>query len=547
MAQYYNSIKTMKTARIGTILPWGGNGFEGFSVDNIPRGWIVSNGREVDARDYPLLAAHIGTTYGGNIIGDFPNYEVSDTFVLPNITNRCMMDLEPQYLTEEKYQAGQGDILNIQYNNAGDKISDLVVGFGTTAVIPPGYSATADIDFVLEPGVTLTGKYTEMAITDPTFQTSITTLNRKLGINHTPAHSHPGTVQSAQANFFGPQVFTSSQVEVSGRNEHPACSFIASKNNQCDILPSTDTAPNWEFGKSLIAYYGNESYEQTLPTMDRFYNFVSDSGKDYWSQVPAPDWHDGTATRDSPQAVTQTVNFSGSLFTDQFPYEPLKTHANMAWTGLFPKPTVFGNRRNFYGFGSGIYENLIDNPENPAVIFTVDPVTIAPSVTEFDLPAGTDIRTTHTSGAVPNLKTWYQYDKIHPWMMIDGPAFAKGTYITAIERTAGSSDADYVYTISISLPAIGAASGPVKFREGTWPTSMSNFGNNDPNQSGFLSHNHGTFDIQMSRGSLNAPFTYNVDAISIGSVAPDNLNDALNIVVDTDQPSMNIVFLIKAF
>jgi hypothetical protein len=51
----------------------------------------------------------------------------------------------------------------------------------------------------------------------------------------------------------------------------------------------------------------------------------------------------------------------------------------------------------------------------------------------------------------------------------------------------------------------------------------------------------------MSRGSLNAPFTYNVDQISIGSVAPDNLDDALNIVVDTDQPSINIIFLIKAF
>ena len=131
--------------------------------------------------------------------------------------------------------------------------------------------------------------------------------------------------------------------------------------------------------------------------------------------------------------------------------------------------------------------------------------------------------------------------------MLDGAAFEKGTYVTSIERTAGTTDADYVYTVTISLPAIGATSSPIFFREGTWPTSMSNFGNNDPNQAAFLSHNHGTFDIQMSRGSLNAPFTYNVDQISIGSVAPDNLDDALNIVVDTDQPSINIIFLIKAF
>ena len=30
MAQFYNSIKTMKTARVGTILPWAGDGNKGF-------------------------------------------------------------------------------------------------------------------------------------------------------------------------------------------------------------------------------------------------------------------------------------------------------------------------------------------------------------------------------------------------------------------------------------------------------------------------------------------------------------------------------------
>ena len=64
MAQYYNSIKTMRTARIGTIMPWGGNGFEGFSADNIPKGWRICDGTELDALEYPLLAAELGTTYG---------------------------------------------------------------------------------------------------------------------------------------------------------------------------------------------------------------------------------------------------------------------------------------------------------------------------------------------------------------------------------------------------------------------------------------------------------------------------------------------------
>ena len=51
----------------------------------------------------------------------------------------------------------------------------------------------------------------------------------------------------------------------------------------------------------------------------------------------------------------------------------------------------------------------------------------------------------------------------------------------------------------------------------------------------------------MSRGSLNPPATFPLNDISIGDVSPDNLNDALNIIVNTDQASMNIVYLIKAF
>ena len=55
----------MKTARIGTILPWGGDGNEGFTASNIPKGWKVCDGQVADAFDYPLLFSEIGNTYGG--------------------------------------------------------------------------------------------------------------------------------------------------------------------------------------------------------------------------------------------------------------------------------------------------------------------------------------------------------------------------------------------------------------------------------------------------------------------------------------------------
>ena len=57
MAQFYNTIKTMKTARVGTIMPWGGDGNEGFTAANVPKGWRVCDGRDLNGIDFPLLSS----------------------------------------------------------------------------------------------------------------------------------------------------------------------------------------------------------------------------------------------------------------------------------------------------------------------------------------------------------------------------------------------------------------------------------------------------------------------------------------------------------
>ena len=44
MTVHYDSLKSMRTAKIGTILPWGGDGGNGFLESNIPKGWIVCKG-----------------------------------------------------------------------------------------------------------------------------------------------------------------------------------------------------------------------------------------------------------------------------------------------------------------------------------------------------------------------------------------------------------------------------------------------------------------------------------------------------------------------
>ena len=118
MAQYYSSIKTMKSARIGTVMPWSGDGNEGFTAANLPKGWIVCDGRLKDGINYPLLASEIGKTYGGNLTGEFPNFE--GQFQLPNIGNRALIDLETSMLNEAKYQRGQSDALSVVGDSIGD-------------------------------------------------------------------------------------------------------------------------------------------------------------------------------------------------------------------------------------------------------------------------------------------------------------------------------------------------------------------------------------------------------------------------------------------
>ena len=267
----------MKTARVGTILPWGGDGSQGNTAANIPKGWEVCDGQQADANEYPLLFSEIGNTYGGTGTGTFPIY--SGEFFFPKLTNRCMRDLEPADLNETKYQYGQGNVTDTVVDAVGTKFGDYIVGFGTTQVIKTSWSANADIDFGLsDPDLKLSGKITNMGITDPDFTATVTTLNRKLGINHTPGHSHQGQFSSAQASFYGPQIWKPTSLTISGSTDHPNCSVVKSINHTCDLNPSVGQAPDWSNGRTLTAFYGSDQHEHTLPSLEKFHNYVNDAG-----------------------------------------------------------------------------------------------------------------------------------------------------------------------------------------------------------------------------------------------------------------------------
>lgn len=379
MAVNYSTIKSMKTAKIGTIMPWAGDGNDGFALSNLPKGWITCDGLLKPAARYPLLVAQIGDTYGASddFGGDFPDYEGS--FRVPNMTLKMPIDLEPEYLFKTKYQYGAIDAYQQLVGSPFDG-APLIGGFGSISLTTPivtNISAQCDIDFTVDASLVMVGKMTNITIAPPDFSTTVYTINRKLGINHTPSHAHPGTYSRATAQFSGPQPFEPPTLVTGGPVAGSCGSFGYS---ECQLSDNA-TASSWQSGANSITYYGDEQHEYTLPVTDKFYIF---QGSQYWSQVPAQSW---PPVEPHPSGLTAAndLNYTyfGSNYTEQFDTAPVKNHAQPAWTGVFPKPMSAGNRRNHFG-------GLTYNPDSSPP-FQVSGVTIPATSTTVSLPAGTDI------------------------------------------------------------------------------------------------------------------------------------------------------------
>ena len=133
MTVHYDSLKSMRTAKVGTILPWGGDGGTGFLASNIPKGWIVCDGSTLNAFDYPLLASVIGDTYGGDMTDGggnhyvFPYIATAATFRLPQLSASVLMDLERYHLDMPAYQMNQDDAASV--------VGNLVSDYGETTII----------------------------------------------------------------------------------------------------------------------------------------------------------------------------------------------------------------------------------------------------------------------------------------------------------------------------------------------------------------------------------------------------------------------------
>jgi len=304
---FYNRLKTMKSAPVGTIMPWSGQSSDGNLPNNIPTGWIVCDGRTFPANTFPLLASMIGNTYGPTdsaIVGNFPDFNEGDVFRVPNLNGRAMVDIERSYLQQTKYQFGQPD--------AEAAIGDLISEDGTGVTPPTIYSADTDLQFQLDPVDTMAGKIQNITLNDPTWAKTYYTIGRKLGIDHTPAHRHAGAYTTARPDGRYVEVFQSPISPAAGQYESANLNGIG----------GTDTRDIWEFGFGDMTYYD----ENSLVLTNESKTFTQDS-------IPVPG---------SSRQINAIPAWTDA-FADSYNYN----HYMKQVTGVFPPPTSVFGRPNY--------------------------------------------------------------------------------------------------------------------------------------------------------------------------------------------------------
>ncbi len=177
----YGTLKTMKAAAIGTIMPWGGD------LTAIPPGWLICNGQRIEALDYPLLTQMIGGNYGeDNLGGVFPNYQGG--VFLPNINQRALVDVESSYFDGSRPPDTTEALAALQDPSGGSLIGpDSDNGVGTS------FNAYTDIDFSYTPENDFTGKISGSNLSEVFGAKEVYVSPRKLGRKHMTSHGHTTT------------------------------------------------------------------------------------------------------------------------------------------------------------------------------------------------------------------------------------------------------------------------------------------------------------------------------------------------------------------
>ena len=182
---FYQETRTMKGAVIGTIMPWTG------AISRIPKGWIICDGDQPPANEYPLLVRTIGDSYNGgdgNLGGVFPAY--TGNFTLPNLVNgKMLMDIEESYF---------GSLTDSRDNDvtAGNLIKPYIGTNTDNGINVSWNNVNTDVVFSLNETTGYSGNITGNNIIDGEGEKSIFIGGRKLGHTHIRGHGHSGIYET---------------------------------------------------------------------------------------------------------------------------------------------------------------------------------------------------------------------------------------------------------------------------------------------------------------------------------------------------------------
>ena len=346
---FYNRVKASKIAPIGTIIPWTGGTGQGNRPVDVPKGWIICSlgNAELDAADYPLLAATLGNQYGPfpeagsnfeigvnfGLVNDFPyNKDPSlghvDRFGLPNLNQLNLIDIEGSRMSST-------DLLHIgQYIGRN----------GPDAVQPPILlESDVNITFTMEPSSTLAGRITLITMDDPIYFDTIYSVPRKLGVVHTPEHSHRPASDSDFDQFWSATPAGNGVMEFL-----PGSGIKDSSPNYVAIAPAghkseTSEAHRFMPGERDITWFDANDGGMTM--VDGSVRQFVDAGLELVPAIP-----------DSPRTIEDRGYISFRNWTasndTQFAYtednramEDIQTQSHV---GAFPPAGYYNSRRNYY-------------------------------------------------------------------------------------------------------------------------------------------------------------------------------------------------------
>ena len=380
----YNRIKAAQQAPIGTIMPYGGASGSN-DTDGVPPGWIVLNGSQtnLNAAEYPLLANIIGNVYGpfpssaqeeiGLNIGiifesnggrgfpynppsGFPGHiegKPVDKFNLPNLNQIPLVDIEKTRISDtSEYSAGDPSAnppiaADHRYDTLSELGEYLSPNGSSGKQAPDQNKSNIDLVFEVESNSNLAGRVTGIVMEDPIYNTTAYVIPRKLGIDHTPRHTHRAASERDSDQFWSAYPDGNPLLEwVPGNavraNSIQETSSVQPSSQRGDTLPAQQFNP----GYGQFTWYDSDDNGTSMVETNRQWNIGSDTDGDgdidTKKKMPDTDVYPAqVATRNIP-----SYNQIENPYTDDF--SALAAVAADAHVGAFPPPGRYQGKRNYY-------------------------------------------------------------------------------------------------------------------------------------------------------------------------------------------------------